>query len=323
MYMSLKQNPGWIKIHFKPELQQVIDESSHYFKHSFVTRLGSKKLIFLKQRHSDDVLKQAQNGLEHLLVSERIVRINNYLCTTYLPEIVDVYYSRLNETPRIHIVKQFFYGLQRSANLRDALSRGLFNIQSNDEGLALNLSNHLKAQKVKFKMFVERIIAQIIEFQKYLYSKGLVHTALEPTHIIILVDYIVKFVGERHIMRHLNGFLNDPSAINEEKYGSITIPRYSPNFFIEHVATGGTKPVNVIGLTSYQLGVLLFDFATLGTYGNIPFTKGLVEDVELYVSFAKEETLRSVILQLVDEGFCREVKDFSEIEKVFEIALID
>lgn len=318
MTTGFKLNPGWKKV--RNPFADKFNKYATTFKCDLVKHPASEKLIFIKQRHNDEWLTRCVPDFPHIAVGERIVRINNYLSTTYLPEIVDVYYSKLKTIPRIHIVKQYFHGFTGHVNLKNCIAAGVLNMDSGEkfeEGV-IDLFKRPKLRRVKFKMFVERILSNVIEFQSFLYSKGLCHTALDPTHIILQVDYLVKFVGERHIMRHVKGYLHDPAAINQEKYGPVIVPRYSPDFFVHYVDTGGQYPVNVIGLTSYQIGVLLFDFVTENAYITQPFTAELVKQAKLHVSFSSVNLIKDVILQLTDRLFCDNVGSFREIESVLE-----
>ncbi|ODN30773.1 hypothetical protein [Fervidobacterium thailandense] len=321
MTISVKLNPGWVKV--PSSLVNELRKDATMFKYDLVRHPESEKLIFIKQRHCDEWLRKCTKDFPHIAVGERIVRINNYLATTYLPEIVDVYYSKLKTVPRINIVKQHFNGFMGYVNLRHCIEAGVLSADLNGkfEEDIIDPFKRPMPRRVKFKMFVERILSNVIEFQSFLFSKGLVHTALDPTHIILQVDYLVKFVGERHIMRHVKGYLHDPSAIDQEKYGPVIVPRYSPDFFIEYVNTGGQYPVNVIGLTSYQIGVLLFDFVTENAYLTQPFTAELVKHAHLRVPFSSANLIREVILQLTDRLFCDNVNSFREIESVLEWVL--
>jgi len=320
-------NTLWKKIDNQGEKITRISKYSKTFSKKFVTNNKLGDVLFMRFRAKKHLLVQPQDFLNHLAISERIVRINNYLCTTFLPEIVDVYYRESNGNLKIYIIKEYIKGVEGTVNLVECVNSGILTERyskkkhHDDNGFYVDPTNRNSGKYVRFRRVIEGILTQVVEFEKFLYSKGLVHVGLHPSHILLGIDNITKFAGERYILRHINGFIDDPSAIDEQKYGSIIIPRYTPELMIKHINDKGKTPVKALSIVSYQVGVLLFDILTSGKYFQAEFKPELIYSSSLNVPYKFENKLKNIIEQLTNDEYVEEINDFDDILEILYSAI--
>lgn len=277
--------------------------------------LSAEFLRFRLKNSSMDFRKQTR-------IIERIVKVNNQLSTTHLPEIVDVFSKEKNGKMKIYIVKEFVDGAFSTANLHEYITSGYLRVGANKDKnsddnyeLLLNKSLDSKQRFIQVNKFIDRVLMEIIDFQEHLLSNGLVHIGILPEHIGVGIDLILKFFGERYIVRETNGYIDD-RAILDDAYGSIIIPRYTPKELLDYVSLNGSIRAKALSIISYQLAVLLFDAVTECTYANQDFDEKTLENAVLLAPSKIRNALRETIRTLASEEFRNGLKSMDDIRNV-------
>ncbi|KAF2961065.1 hypothetical protein [Fervidobacterium sp. 2310opik-2] len=286
-----------------------INNYSKTFNKSYVENTSIKNVKYIRFSFKNYDKDNDEQIMYKLMKAERIVKINNYLSTEFLPEIVDIYYKKKSDKQKIYIVKEYVKGIYGTVNFLECITNQV-DVIYDDFGN----SKYLRSRRV-----IDQILDKIIDFEEYLYSKNLTYVGIHPSHFILGIDSIIKFCGESYILKHKDGYIDDPLYVDPSKFGNLIISRYTPPELVEYIESGGKIKVSVFGVISYQLGVLLFDLATLGLFLRNEIKKDKIMSAKIYSrSYLVGQKIRESILQLIDDEFRTNIKDFNTIRQVLQ-----
>ncbi|KAF2956641.1 hypothetical protein [Marinitoga sp. 38H-ov] len=273
-------------------IRSKIKNFSQTFKIKFYTNDDFKDNIVLgyKIKPTDD----EEKDLKRQKILERIIKVNNLALSNQLPEIID-YENNI-------VYMDYFDGII----MDDAIKTNYF--------LKYEKNTKKDQEEIALKRIMRGVIPEIIDFQRDLYNKNLIHLGIFPEHIIVQKDDIVKIKGLRYISRHNNGFIDDKVITNEELYGSIINERYTPPELVEYIKSKGKKKINAKTIVSYQIGILLFDIVTKGKYKNEEIKGDLIYDANYYLHSFEENKVINLILELINPNPENRLKNFEDIK---------
>ncbi|MEJ5258323.1 MAG: hypothetical protein WHS64_08755 [Fervidobacterium sp.] len=315
----------WIKINLKDRNSlansvEPMHKSSGYFS---ITLRETEKMKGIPYIVLSRTLKEPNENqiADQIAIFKRIISINNYLHTTFLPEIVDFYVKRKEHSVKVRMVKEFFKGKFSTVNFYDYFKRGYMYEGGEPSNTKDEISDvewyAAKNTKVAYKKFLDRVVKQIFDFQEYLFRRGLIHVGICPFHFSLGVDYAIKFFGERYIVRHKNGVIDDP-AIRDERYGSLVIPVHTPAKLRRYLE-GEDVEVGAIEVFAYQLGVLIFNTLTSFRYNGKELSEELIMKADFDIGRNAAERFKDLILSLTSEEILKalDVSDFDSLRNVF------
>ncbi|MBM7560017.1 hypothetical protein [Marinitoga litoralis] len=272
-------------------IKSKIKKYSKTFKINFYTSDELKNNIVLGYKlpiEEDKYIKRQK-------ILERIIKVNNLALSNQLPEIID-FQNNI-------VYMDYFDGII----MEDAIKSNYF--------VKYNTNTKKDQDEVAIKRIMRSIIPSLVDFQRDLYKKNLIHLGIFPEHIIVQKDDILKIKGLRYISRHINGHIDDKVITNEDLYGNVINERYMPPELIEYIKSKGNKNIKAKTIVSYQIGVLLFDIFTKGEYINNEITGDLIYNAKYYLDYFESQELISFILDLIDPNPENRIEKFEDIKE--------
>ncbi|WGS65183.1 protein kinase family protein [Marinitoga aeolica] len=270
-----------------------INSFSETFKIRFYTKDVLKDNIVLG--YILPVSDNEEKKIKRQKILERIIKVNNLASSNQLPEIVDF---------KNNIVYMDYFD---GVIMKDAIKNNFF--------VKYNSNTKKDQDEIALKRIMRSIIPSLIDFQRDLYNKNLIHLGIFPEHIIVQKDDILKIKGLRYISRHINGYIDDKVITNENLYGSIINKRYTPPELIEYIKSKGNKKIKAKTIVSYQIGILLFDIVTKGAYINNEITGDLIYNAKYYLNYFESQNVMQFILDLIDPNPVNRMEKFEDIKE--------
>lgn len=279
--------------------------------------IGKPVIIKTVEYRKNDLIDEATIRKRRSVLIEQ-VNILNDLASPLLPEPLDWFYVKNNydigmnlELKNIEPVLVLDY--EQATTLTAEMNRHSFRYRK-DNGITT-----LKIDSSK----IARIGLYILFFLKLLKEKDYAYLALSPDHILLLKDYVPRFVGLGRICKVKNGHL-DGSHIN---FGRTLLGYSAPELNDFKNNWGESATSQDVG--AFSLGVLLhqiiiesdeFKEGTLKN-GSFFYPNGVTDNVIKSQKHGKE--LHKLISGLCDHNCNSRLVDYDYIEEILKTIDLD
>lgn len=288
-----------------------IDERTNLFL-GYDDNIGKPVIVKTIQYRINDLKNEISIRKRRSVLIEQ-VNILNSISSPLLPEPLDWFYVKNNYDVNMNNDLKdsepvLILDFEQASNLADEINRHSFRYRNYNYG---------SIEKIDSSK-VARLGISILNFLKLLKVKNYAYLALSPEHILLLKDYVPRFVGLGRICKLKNGHL-DSSHIN---FGRAVLGYSAPELNDMNENWGEFATSEEVG--AFSLGVILhqiiiesdkFEENTLKN-GSFFYPNGITDNIIKNQSSGK--VLHRLISGLCDHNPKSRLVDYDYIEEILK-----